>query len=65
MTNYMRGYVNSIFSSLKEYLREHRDVVWTVLLAIALDHYFFGDKFRSKIGAIVDSLLSKHLLEAK
>ena len=48
-----------IMKVFKQYLEEHKDVIFTLLLALLIDHFVFGDAFKEKIRNSLNKLLDK------
>jgi uncharacterized protein (DUF2164 family) len=46
-----------MLSRLKDYLRKHEDIFFTLAIAMLVDHFFFNGAFRQKIEAIVEKML--------
>lgn len=49
----------SFMDSLRNYLNNHKDLIYTLILAFLADHYVLGGAFREKIKAVVEKLLDK------
>lgn len=52
-----------LVSSLTDYVEKHKDLLFSVVLVLVLDHYVFEGKFRQKIEKLVDSFLEKKTAE--
>lgn len=51
--------VNSVVNDLKSYVSENRNLVWTVVFVVLLDHFVFGGAFRERLKSLVEGLLNK------
>jgi hypothetical protein len=49
----------SFMNSLKTYLENHKNIIFTIILALLADHFVFGGAFRERIKGTVDKLLAK------
>lgn len=47
-----------MLNDLRSYVKENRQLLYTVALVIALDHFLFNGAFRERIKGLVESLLS-------
>ena len=45
-------------SGMKEYLKEHKDLIYTIAILAVLDHIFLGGALKDKIRQIIENLLS-------
>lgn len=45
--------------ALRDYLEAHKNILFTIVLALLADHYVFDGVFREKIKSAVDKLLDK------
>lgn len=45
--------------ALKDYMEAHKNIIFTLVLALLADHYVFNGAFRKKIEGIVNGLLDK------
>lgn len=58
-----RHMFTGITEDLKTYLKENRDLVFTVLLVLLVDQFAFEGAFRERVKKLIEGLLSK--VEAK
>lgn len=49
----------SIYKDLKEFVREHRGIIFTVVFIALLDKYLFEGALRERLKGIVNGLLGK------
>lgn len=49
----------NMLDSVKEYLKQHKDIIITIGVVLVVDHLIFGGAFREKVKALVDGLLNK------
>lgn len=50
---------NTVTSDIKNFVKEHRQIIYWVVLALIVDHVFLNGQLRSKIKNIIQSLLNK------
>ena len=50
---------NTVTSDIKNFIKEHRQIVYWVVLALIVDHLFLNGQLRSKIKNIIQGLLNK------
>lgn len=50
---------NTVTSDIKNFIKEHRQIVYWVVLALIVDHVFLNGQLRSKIKNIIQGLLNK------
>lgn len=53
------NHMKDIFNDIKGFLKEHRSVIYTVVLIAALDHFFLDGKFRHKLKDLLERALTK------
>lgn len=49
----------SIMKAFRDYLEQHKNMIFTVVLALLADHYVFNGIFREKIKSLINKLLDK------
>ena len=49
----------SMLASFRSYVDKHKEVLFTVVLAIAADHFVFGGAFTGKIKGLIEKLLDR------
>jgi hypothetical protein len=50
---------NTVTSDIKNFVKEHRQIIYWVVLALIVDHVFLNGQLRSKIKNIIQGLLNK------
>jgi hypothetical protein len=50
---------NTVTSDIKNFIKEHRQIIYWVVLALIVDHVFLNGQLRAKIKNIIQSLLNK------
>jgi hypothetical protein len=50
---------NTVTSDIKNFVKEHRQIIYWVVLALIVDHLFLNGQLRSKIKNIIQGLLNK------
>jgi hypothetical protein len=50
---------NTVTSDIKNFVKEHRQIIYWVVLALIVDHVFLNGQLRVKIKNIIQSLLNK------
>lgn len=48
-----------MLGSLKQYLTEHRDVVWSIVLVALIDQFFLNGALKSRISSILEGVCKK------
>lgn len=48
-----------MFGEFKDYVKEHRDLLFTILFVMLLDHFVFGGAFKDKLQGVVGGLIKK------
>lgn len=48
-----------IMKAFKDYLSEHKDLIFTLLIVLLVDHFCFQDAFKEKIKAAMNKLLDR------
>lgn len=51
--------MSEMLSDVKNYVREHRSVIYTVVLIVLADHFLLGGKLRHKLEALLNGALDK------
>lgn len=59
VTNFKLTKEKSMLDSVKEYLKENKQIIMTIAVVLIVDHLVFGGAFREKVKSLVDGLLSK------
>lgn len=54
-----KSMLKSIGSDLKEFLAEHKSVIYWIAVALLADHVFFNGAFREKLHGLMNKLLGK------
>lgn len=54
-----KNMLTDIIADLKGYMRTNKDLIYTVLFLIVLDHVIFDGAFRERLKALVEGLLKK------
>lgn len=49
---------NNMLNDLRSYVKDNRQLLYTIALVVALDHFLFNGAFRERIKGLVESLLS-------
>lgn len=50
---------NNMLDSIKEYIKEHKQVIITIGVVLLVDHLVFGGAFRERVKGLVEKLLNK------
>jgi len=53
------SFMNEMFRDLRNFIKEHRGVFYTVALVAVADHFLLDGQFREKLKGIIAKLLSK------
>lgn len=48
----------NMLNDLRSYVKDNRQLLYTIALVVALDHFLFNGAFRERIKGLVESLLS-------
>jgi len=49
----------SMFKSFKEYIGNHKDIIFTVIVALVVDKYLFNGVLKTRIQKLVEGLLQR------
>lgn len=49
----------NILNDVRQFIEQHRSVIYWLALAFLVDHFFLNGKFREKLHGLVDKLLNK------
>lgn len=49
----------TMFKSLKEYADKHKDVLFTLVFILVLDHFIFNGAMREKVKSVLEGMLNK------
>jgi hypothetical protein len=53
------GRKKSMLDSVKNYVEKHKDMLFTIVLVVLIDHFLFGGALRSKIQTTLEGVLKK------
>jgi hypothetical protein len=59
MINATNNMNNTVTSDIKSFIKEHRQIIYWVVLALIIDHVFLNGQLTTKIKNIIQSLLNK------
>lgn len=51
--------LKEVLSDGREFVKQHRSVIYTLVLLVLADHFFFKGKLRERLQAMAEKLLSK------
>lgn len=51
--------MGEVFSDVKAYVKDNKNVIYTIALVVLLDHFFLEGKLRSKVQDLLDTMLNK------
>lgn len=51
--------LKEIGSDVQQFVKDNRNVVYTIALVVLVDHFVFGGSFREKLKQMMDKLLNK------
>lgn len=57
MDNSSQG--GNMLQTVKDYLKDHKQILMTIAVVLVVDHLVFGGAFREKVKSLVDGLLNK------
>ena len=49
----------TMMGEFKDYIKAHRDLLFTVVFVLLLDHFVFGGAFKEKLQSVVGGLMKK------
>lgn len=52
-----KSLMNTFVSDIKEFVKEHRTIIYSVVVILLVDHFFLGNKLTNRIKGIVENLL--------
>ena len=48
-----------VIADIKSFLLEHRGIIYFIVIALALDHFFFRGAFKARLQAMADRVVTK------
>lgn len=49
--------MNTVIQDLKTFIREHRTLIYSIVVILLVDHFFLGNKLTARIKGMVEKLL--------
>lgn len=50
---------SEIATDIKSFIREHRGVIYFVLITLVIDHFFFRGAFKARLHSMIDKMVTK------
>lgn len=51
--------IKELFGDLRQYIRENRDLIFSIVFVLVLDEYVFDGAFRDRIKSCIEGVLKK------
>jgi hypothetical protein len=49
--------MNTVVSDIKSFVREHRSIVYSIVIILLVDHFFLDNKLTGRVKGMVEKLL--------
>ena len=51
--------IKELFGDLRQYIRENRDLIFSIVFVLVLDEYVFDGAFRERLKSVIEGVLKK------
>ena len=52
-----KSLMNTVISDIKSFIKEHRSIVYSIVIILLVDHFFLDNKLTGRVKAMVEKLL--------